>query len=159
MTWVRRTTSGPQTQLAGEQFVKVLRAGDVVLLNGSLGAGKTTFVQGAARALGVSERVTSPTFTVVRQHQCHNAGSITTLHHADIYRVEQVDEIIDLAISELVEEDAVALVEWGELAGANFGSQVLIVDFSFIDDDIRDLTVSGSLSAQRRFELDAWVAS
>lgn len=142
--------------MAGEEFARLLRAGDLVLLSGQLGAGKTTFVQGVARGLGVRERVTSPTFIMVREHQCVNELGITTLHHADVYRVGSLGEVSDLALGELVEESAVALVEWGEIASSVFGRDVLLVDFLLDDGDGRTLEVSGVLSEGREGALAAW---
>ena len=118
-----------ETEAAGEDFATLLRPGDVVLLSGSLGAGKTTFVKGVARALGVAERVTSPTFTIVRPHPCHNDRGIDVLHHADVYRISSIDEVFDLGLGELVEESGVAIIEWGELAAAAFGDDVIRIDF------------------------------
>jgi tRNA threonylcarbamoyladenosine biosynthesis protein TsaE len=150
------------TRRAGEEFARVLRPGDVVLLSGRLGAGKTTFVQGVAQGLGVSERVTSPTFTIVRQHACVNGLGIATLHHADVYRVESLGEVADLDLGELVEEDAVALVEWGDIAESVFGADVLSVTF-LLDGDgeeqVRTLLVAGALADGRARELDAWAAA
>ncbi len=136
----------------------MLRGGDVVLLSGRLGAGKTTFVQGVARALGVSERVTSPTFTMVRPHAAHNDCGITTLHHADVYRVESLGEILDLDLGELVEEDGVALVEWGDLAASIFGREVLTVLFEVDDDDQRSLVVDGDIDETRARALEGWAS-
>jgi len=155
VTWRRYCRGAAATRDAGEQFASLLSPGDTVLLSGPLGAGKTTFVQGVARGLGVTERVTSPTFTMVREHPCHNERGVATLLHADLYRIESVDEAIDLALGELVEESAVALVEWGELAAPVFGRDVLTVGFSVGDDD-RWLEVGGTLSAQRAGQLDRW---
>jgi tRNA threonylcarbamoyladenosine biosynthesis protein TsaE len=155
VTWRRYCRDAAATTEAGEQFASLLSAGDVVLLTGSLGAGKTTFVQGVARGLGVTDRVTSPTFTMVREHQCHNDRGVATLLHADLYRIESVDEAIDLALGELIEESAVALVEWGELAAPVFGREVLTIDFTVGDDD-RWLGVDGALAAQRHDQLDRW---
>lgn len=155
MTWRRYCASATDTQRAGEEFAALLRPGDVVLLNGTLGAGKTTWVQGVARGLGVVERVTSPTFTLVREHECHARG-IATLHHADVYRVRGLDEVLDLALGELVEEAAVALVEWGELAATVFGRDVFTVRFSTDERDVRLLEVDGALTLGRVEELDGW---
>ncbi|MFY9782943.1 MAG: tRNA (adenosine(37)-N6)-threonylcarbamoyltransferase complex ATPase subunit type 1 TsaE [Acidimicrobiales bacterium] len=156
MSWQRYCASAEATRLAGEEFAALLRPGDVVLLAGQLGAGKTTFTQGVGRGLGVRERVTSPTFTMVRQHESVNKLGITTLHHADVYRVESVGEVIDLALGELVEDSAVALVEWGDLATSVFGRDVMTVTFLIDDEEGRTLVVDGALSKGRSDDLDAW---
>lgn len=129
------------------------------MLSGQLGAGKTTFVQGVARGLGVLDRVTSPTFTVVRQHVAHNALGVTTLHHADVYRVESLREVQDLDLGELVEDSAVAFVEWGEIASSVFGRDVLTVDFLQDEADGRHLDVDGALTSGREAALVAWALS
>ena len=134
----------------------MLRPGDVILLSGQLGAGKTTFAQGVARGLGVVERVTSPTFTMVREHECVNDRGISTLHHADVYRVGSLAEVLDLAIGELVEESAVALVEWGEIASSVFGVDVMSVEFAIDKNEGRTLAVTGALADGRSQELDRW---
>jgi tRNA threonylcarbamoyladenosine biosynthesis protein TsaE len=157
--WQRYGATAADTRHAGVEFAKVLQPGDIVLLSGQLGAGKTTFVQGVARGLGVVERVTSPTFTMVRQHVCANDLGIATLHHADVYRVESVGEVMDLDLGELVEESAVALVEWGEIASSVFGRDVLTVDFVLDDDDGRTLVVNGALAQHRELALTTWAAS
>ncbi len=156
MSVQRRCASDTDTQAAGVDFAPVLRSGDIVLLSGPLGAGKTTFVKGVARGLGVSGLVTSPTFTVVREHDCDNDLGIATLHHCDVYRVHSLDEVIDLALGELVEESGVALVEWGDLAASVFGREVLEVTFVVGDDDARTLGIGGSIDATRAEQLASW---
>ena len=156
MSWQRRGDSADETQRAGELLAQVLRAGDIVILEGQLGAGKTTFTQGVARGLGVTERVTSPTFTVVRQHRCRGVGGIVTLHHADIYRVEQLGEVLELALGELVEESAVAVVEWGELAGDLFGPETLHVKLTINEAESRTITVDGAVAEHRQDQLSLW---
>ncbi len=158
MSWRRFCVDAQATQRAGEAFARVLRPGDIVLLIGQLGAGKTTFVQGVGRGLGVGDRITSPTFTMVRQHESANDLGIATLHHADVYRISSLDEVIDLALGELVEESAVALVEWGDIATSVFGREVMTVTFLLDDNEVRTLVVEGPLSDARRDELDAWSA-
>ena len=158
MSWQRTCASAEETEAAGEALAAVLRAGDIVLLSGQLGAGKTTFVKGVARGLGVIERVTSPTFTLVRPHQGHNDQGITTLLHADVYRVESPAEVLDLALGELVEEAAVALVEWGDLASSIFGREVLTIQFKIDEFEVRWLDVGGQLAQRRSGELDRWSA-
>jgi tRNA threonylcarbamoyladenosine biosynthesis protein TsaE len=158
VSWRRYGASAEETQAAGEAFAFVLRPGDIVLLSGPLGAGKTTFTQGVGRGLGVRERVTSPTFTMVRQHECVNDLGIMTLHHADVYRVGSLGEVDDLALGELVEESGVALVEWGDIAPSVFGLDVTTVVFVIDEHDGRTLEVDGALSG-REAALDAWAQS
>ena len=157
MSYQRTCRDDAATQRAGETFARVLRPGDVVLLSGELGAGKTTFVKGVARALGVDDRVTSPTFTMVRQYAARNDRGIVTVHHADVYRVTTLAEVRDLDLGELVEEDAVALVEWGDVAASIFGRDVLTVDFAVREDESRVLDVAGALDEARASALEEWV--
>ena len=158
MSWQRYCATENDTIAAGEALSAVLSSGDIVLLTGTLGAGKTTFVKGVAKGLGVRERVTSPTFTMVREHRCANNSGIETLHHCDVYRVASLDEVLDLALGELIEESAVALVEWGELAASVFGRDVMTIDFHVDDDDGRMLSVDGELAVARAAQLDGWAS-
>jgi len=158
VSWRRYCATAEDTVAAGEAFALILESGDIVLLSGTLGAGKTTFVKGIARGLGVEERVTSPTFTMVREHRCTNENGIATLYHADVYRVDSLDEVLDLALGELVEDSAVALVEWGELAASVFGRDVMTVEFEVDDGDGRMLTVGGDLAVSRVDVLEEWAS-
>ncbi|HTV12354.1 MAG TPA: tRNA (adenosine(37)-N6)-threonylcarbamoyltransferase complex ATPase subunit type 1 TsaE [Acidimicrobiales bacterium] len=113
----------------GAALAGVLRPGDTVLLGGDLGAGKTTLVQGLAAALGVTEAVTSPTFVLV--HAYRSAAGWDLLH-ADVWRLEQLREVVDLAIPEQLEEGAAVIVEWGERAGPALAQDCLqvVIDFA-----------------------------
>ena len=106
-----RSQSVDDTRSIASAVAQLARAGDLIVLAGQMGAGKTAFAQGFARALGIYEPVTSPTYTLV--HTYH-AGH-TTLHHADLYRLEHTTEVDDLALAELLEDDAIVLVEWGDV--------------------------------------------
>jgi tRNA threonylcarbamoyladenosine biosynthesis protein TsaE len=107
------TRSVEETRALGEQLGRdVLRPGDVVVLSGELGTGKTALAQGVGRGLGVEGPVVSPTFTLVREYE----GRIR-LCHVDIYRLEWVREIHELGIEEQLEE-SVTLIEWGEVAAS-----------------------------------------
>src|SRR5436190_9156288 len=97
-------------QELGAAVAGVLSGGDVVVLTGDLGAGKTTFVKGAAGALGVTEPVVSPTFTLVRQYR-----GTRPIHHVDVYRLNRLQEVIDLGVEELFDPDGVTFVEWGDV--------------------------------------------
>lgn len=98
----------------------VSRAGDVIVLAGEMGAGKTAFAQGFGRAIGVVEPMTSPTFTLVRSYD----SPMVTLHHADVYRLEQYAEVADLALAELAEFDGIVLIEWGDVVSAVLGDHL-----------------------------------
>ena len=96
-----------------------VEAGDVVVLTGDLGAGKTTFTQGLVRALGVSEPVTSPTFTIASHYHGVRLGSDQTqalvVNHLDVYRLGSLDEAEALGLDEMLDGDALTLIEWGEM--------------------------------------------
>ena len=103
------------TRALASRLAAILQPGDVVLLEGDLGAGKTAFTQGLASALGVESEVTSPTFTLMNIYAT-TAGF--DLVHVDVYRLERLSEVVDLALPEMIEDGAVAVVEWGERAAA-----------------------------------------
>lgn len=107
------TKSADDTRELAAAIAGVVKTGDVILLAGDLGAGKTTFTQGFGRALGVTEPITSPTFTLMNHYA---ARDDLTVIHADVYRLDHLQEIVDLGLNELVDERAVALVEWGDVA-------------------------------------------
>lgn len=101
------------TRSVAARLAGCLRPGDVLLLQGDLGAGKTTFTQGLAAALGVDAAVTSPTFTLMNIYAT-TAGF--DLIHVDVYRLERLSEVVDLALPEMLEDGSVVVVEWGERA-------------------------------------------
>ncbi len=149
MSWpVERPVASPgATRTLAGRLATLCRAGDVVLLVGDLGAGKTVFAQGFAAALGVAGPVTSPTFALVRHYRCGPRSPVSGLLHADVYRTGSVGEVVDLALAELVEEDAVALVEWGDLAAPALGDSSLEVTLVAPDPlttpDLRTVTIVG----------------
>jgi tRNA threonylcarbamoyladenosine biosynthesis protein TsaE len=121
------STSADSTRDLAARLAPLCARGDVVLLIGDLGAGKTAFAQGFAAGLGVEGPVTSPTFALVRQYRCGDESPVATLIHADVYRTGSLPEVVDLALAELVEDEAVAVVEWGELAAPALGESALEV--------------------------------
>jgi tRNA threonylcarbamoyladenosine biosynthesis protein TsaE len=113
------------------------RPGDIIVLAGEMGAGKTAFAQGFGKALGVIDRITSPTFTLVHSYPIESgprAGKVT-LHHADLYRLERTAEVADLALRELAEFAGIVLVEWGDVVDL-FGDHLVVHLDSRIPDDL-----------------------
>ena len=144
-----RTASAAETQDLAAALAELCGPGDLVVLAGEMGAGKTAFAQGFARGLGITDPVTSPTFTIVREY----AGGRLALHHLDVYRLEMLREVLELGVSEMLDEDAVMLVEWGDAVLPVLGDQYLEIRLTFGegDDDRRlDLSMRGGPWVARR---------
>jgi tRNA threonylcarbamoyladenosine biosynthesis protein TsaE len=114
------------TRAIGAALAPLLRAGDAIALTGELGAGKTTFVHGVARALGYDGPVASPTFTLVREYRTPRL----TVLHADVYRLDRMQEVVDLGLQELLDDDGVLLVEWGDAVEALLPDDHLVVELT-----------------------------
>ena len=148
------THSAEQTRSLGAALAPLLRPGDLVLLSGDLGAGKTALTQGLGLALGIHEPITSPTFTLVRQYPGRPLGLI----HADVYRLDRLEEIADLGLVELVDERSVAVIEWGDMAEPVLPADFCEVRIGFGErDDDRDfiMRLVGSWIARRRVLAEA----
>lgn len=136
------TNTAEETQQVGLDFSKQLKSGDVVLLYGDLGAGKTTFVQAVAKGLGIKDRILSPTFVLIRNHKV-SFGNITNLNHIDLYRIEKPAEIESLGLSEIIEEEnSVTLIEWADRL-LNFKlHKGYKIWFKYLDEDKREIEIS-----------------
>jgi tRNA threonylcarbamoyladenosine biosynthesis protein TsaE len=152
-----RTSSVDATRALAAAVAPLVRQGDLVLLVGDLGAGKTAFTQGFAAALGVDEPITSPTFTLARSYQ----GKLQ-INHLDVYRLESAQEAEDLGLGELLEA-GVTLIEWGDTIVSALPADYLEIRFAYgADDDDRDIEVrfvGPSWSARQRAlgsALEAW---
>ncbi len=104
------TTDADQTRTMAGEIAGMAGAGDLILLVGEMGTGKTAFAQGFGSGLGVTEQITSPTFTIV-----HEYSGRLALHHLDAYRLEHLHEVAELGVAEMLDEPAVMLVEWGDV--------------------------------------------
>ena len=104
-----QTASVDETRALAAALAELAQPGDLFLLAGDLGAGKTAFTQGLGLALGVHEQITSPTFTLHRQYQ----GRVE-FNHLDVYRFEQIEEVLDIGLPELLDSPAVTVIEWGD---------------------------------------------
>lgn len=119
-----------ETRGLAARLAELLRPGDVILLEGELGTGKTVFVRGLAEALGVRERVLSPTFTLAREYRGRLA-----LYHLDAYRLEGPMDLYDLGVEEVLEGEGVLIVEWGDRVRDFFREGYLRVVMSYGDDE------------------------
>lgn len=129
------------THAIASAIATLARPRDIIILAGDMGAGKTAFTVGFARALSVSDddQVSSPTFTLVHSYDSGRCPLI----HADLYRLNTVGEVVDLGLREQVDAGAIALVEWGDVVADVLGD-ALTVELQFVDADdaAREITVS-----------------
>lgn len=132
------TETAEDTREAAAALAELLVPGDVISLTGDLGAGKTTFVQGAARGLGVTDRVASPTFVLVREYR----GDVP-VYHVDVYRLDRLQEVIDLGFEDLLDPSGVVFVEWGDAIASLLPDEHLRVELRTEDGDARRLSFSG----------------
>jgi len=146
------------TKAVAAAVASLLRPRDVVTLTGDLGAGKTTFVQGAAAALEVTQPVSSPTFVLVKEY----AGRLR-VHDLDVYRLTTVQEVLDLGLEEMLEAAGVVFIEWGDAIDALLPQDHLQVELALRgEDDTRTLTMSagdGATWAARWTDLETATAS
>ncbi len=135
------TNSSFETKNLGSKFAGELKSGDIVLLFGALGAGKTTFVQGVAKGLGIGERVLSPTFVLVRTHQTKNSR-IKKMNHVDLYRIEKETDIEGLGLNEIFnEETAVTIIEWADKLSGFKPKKGHRIYFKHLNGDRREITI------------------
>ena len=154
------TAGVEETRALGSAVAALVGVGDVVVLVGDLGAGKTAFAQGFAAALGVVTPVTSPTFTLANRYQGH-----LVVNHLDVYRLERLDEVRDLALPELI-SDGVTVVEWGDIIASELPPDRLSVRIRFgpgDDDRVLELEAWGESWQRRapmlRAALEPWCRS
>lgn len=117
MEW--KTSNGEETQNAAFKFAEHLCAGDVILLFGEMGAGKTVFAKGLCWALGVEDYVTSPTFTVVNEYE----GAVFPVYHFDLYRIEDESELTEIGFEEYLQSRGICIIEWPQNAGRSLPKQ------------------------------------
>ena len=135
--------SPDQTRWLGSRLGRLVRPGDVILLTGIFGSGKTTLVQGIARGLGVTGYVQSPTFTLVHEHPGRTAdGRPVTLYHLDLYRLEGNEELVTFGYEDYFADPAgITVVEWPERLSAELPEEYLLVNLEYIADAKRRLAL------------------
>ncbi len=127
--------SAEETKRLGAALAACLQPGDVVVLNGDLGAGKTQFVQGVAEALGVTGEVTSPTFNILLTYDCASG----VLNHFDLYRLESAEDLDDIGYWEVLEGGGVSFIEWGDKFPSEMPDDYLEVAITSGTDGVRSI--------------------
>jgi tRNA threonylcarbamoyladenosine biosynthesis protein TsaE len=130
------SASAEATQAAGERLGQALGPGDVVGLVGELGAGKTCFIQGLVRGLGVAVRATSPTFVLINEYR----GRLP-VHHVDAYRVASPAELVDIGLLDLFAGDGVTVIEWADRLGPLLPADAVVVHIDGVGDEERRITI------------------
>lgn len=153
------TDSVDATRAFASAVASLIEPGDVIVLGGDLGAGKTAFTQGLGAALGVDEHIVSPTFTIERIYQ----GRLR-LHHLDVYRLDHLHEALDLGLDEALDDGDVCVIEWGEAISGVLGFDYVLIRLglgSGDDDRLVEVTTVGPRWQARlealRAAIDAWV--
>jgi tRNA threonylcarbamoyladenosine biosynthesis protein TsaE len=132
------TNSFEETQKLGEEFAQKISLGDFVAFYGDLGSGKTTFIQGLARGLGVKRRIISPTFIIVRHYRIENGS----FYHIDLYRTESKNDLLGLGIDEIIEDkNNIVALEWAEKMGEMLPKKRIDVRCEYLENDKRKITV------------------
>ena len=134
------TNAPEQTEALGEALGKRLQAGSIVAYRGSLGAGKTAFTRGLARGLGITARVTSPTYTIVNEYE----GGRLPLFHFDMYRLDSADDLFDIGWEDYLARGGVCAVEWSENV-AEAMKNAVTVTIEKLGGDTRRITVEGGV--------------
>lgn len=135
------TKSAAETQKLGEQFAQRLKGGEIVGLIGELGSGKTTFVQGLARGLGIKKRIISPTFVFIRSYTLRPKPY--ALYHIDLYRVDSVEDVKGLGLEEIWSEpENIVVIEWAEKIEKTSPKKTIKIYFDYQEKDKRIIRVS-----------------
>ncbi len=135
--------SAEETENIAFEFAKTLSGGEIITLDGDLGAGKTAFVRGLARGLQIKDRVSSPTFTIVNEYR---SGRIPLLHF-DVYRVGSIDEMYDIGWEDYISQGAVVVVEWAVNIYDIFDDNCIRINITkdlSISEDYRQITIQGA---------------
>jgi len=141
---IYQSKSFEETVQIGESLGEKLNGGELILLNGRLGSGKTCFTKGLAKALSVEDIITSPSFTLMNVYR----GSSLTLYHLDLYRIESNDTLIDYELEEYFTPDSVVVIEWGDRLEEMYDlKEIIEVQIEVLDEDQRQITINKLVSS------------
>ena len=130
------TNSAEETILLGNKIGKLLEPGDIIAMQGTLAAGKTTFTKGIAQSLAINETITSPTFTLISEYE-----GIRPLYHMDVYRLNSEEEFIDLGVEDLMYSDGISIIEWSEKVMGQLPKKTIIIHIEILENDKRKFNI------------------
>lgn len=136
-----KSASPADTQKLATTLAKGLRGGEVIALFGDLGSGKTVFVQGLARGLGIKKRILSPTFVFMRSYPLTRRGQKLTFYHLDLYRGENANDFNALGLWEIFSPDSIVVLEWAEKIQTVLPKKRIDVFFEVIDEKTRKIKI------------------
>ncbi|MDD5382702.1 MAG: tRNA (adenosine(37)-N6)-threonylcarbamoyltransferase complex ATPase subunit type 1 TsaE [Candidatus Margulisbacteria bacterium] len=137
------TKSAEETVELGRKIGAFLLPNEIIALTGTLGAGKTTLIQGVAEGLGVKDYVTSPTFIIINEYQGRSL-----FYHIDLYRLDDVSQIADLGIEEYFQRGGICVIEWAEKLGALLPQTAAKIEIKTVSENEREICVSSGLAAR-----------
>jgi tRNA threonylcarbamoyladenosine biosynthesis protein TsaE len=143
------THTQEQTIALGKKIGASLHGGDVIALSGELAAGKTTLTKGIALALGVTQTVTSPTFTIISEYEGH-----LPLYHIDAYRLSGADDFINLGADDIIFGNGVCVIEWSERIQSELPAHTMYISIETRDNDTRVFTITGTCLSGECFDTE-----
>lgn len=135
MTYI--THSAQETVDLGEKIGSLLKSGDVIAMTGTLAAGKTTITKGIAKALGITDVVTSPTFCLISEYK----GTKMPLYHMDVYRLDGPEDFINLGVEDMLDGDGVCIVEWSEKVSSELPKRTIKIEITPLEDGSRQIKI------------------
>ena len=139
-----KTSSSRQTQKIAQKLAKSLNGGEVIALFGDLGAGKTVFVQGLARGLGIKRRIISPSFVFMRTYPIILSHQTLTFYHLDLYKGESMADLASLGLDEIFSPESVVVLEWADRIKKELPKKRINVFFETIDEKTRRISIKRS---------------
>jgi tRNA threonylcarbamoyladenosine biosynthesis protein TsaE len=149
MTQIFHSNSSEETQRIAEEFAQTLQGGEVICLYGDLGYGKTTFMQGLAKGLGIEHRITSPTFIIMRRYEITKRPMVLDgerklhmLYHVDLYRLEEEQAMVDLGLPDFMHDpESIVAIEWPEKLGKLRPKNRIDIRFDYVEENKREITM------------------
>ncbi|SKA75418.1 tRNA threonylcarbamoyladenosine biosynthesis protein TsaE [Caloramator quimbayensis] len=134
-----KTTSVEETYELGIKIGRVLNSGDIISLNGDLGAGKTQLTKGIAKGLEVEDYITSPTFTIVNEYR----GRLP-LYHFDVYRINDIEELYEIGFDEYIFGNGISIIEWGDMISEILPKDIIKINIKKVDENIREIHIDSN---------------